>query len=675
MTKLNERMVRGRSHLSSVLSQALLEKGIESSLPYRRVEVALNEGSAAVARHDKHYHAKEVEHKKASTETQLVHLLNSKTLEGKVDLRKVVDIRRSIRRRYANRTDFSKIFNAWDLGSLGVLRPEDLHTMVNRLGVQINMDESRVLLATANKSRTGVLSLAEFLELIFDESDKINLDLTSMISDPAAHPSSTLSIPSASLIVQQSTPLAQSQTAQQSTEKFMKNLQELAVNQHTQKVQNTLIFHIKDRLTHVSAALVKGDKKKGGLVGFEAFCEVMNDMSLPYCFSNEKHWRMLYTDMGGTDEGINYSAFITKVKEADIKEDTRLKPLERTEQTPQRSNRTRSSDTSPAMFDKRRMPVSQLEDVMKTLVRLKSKVVRRYPHQAQLTDVLQDLAGGSVISAEKLGSFVKLVEPDIFAKDAGLFLSAFSFNLEGCTEVSDVIKQIYSSEEQGNIELHRIKRVLPPTARQTSDSGKINIRQLLRDVDQKLNWGASRFEAFKRMDLDGDGFLSTDDLITSLKRHNLDVSKAEASALMGEIDAGNQGYLSYQKFAKQMSTPLLHRAKDLWDTREFHLQPSSSYLQSLSSTDLRRTLKSSRGASTVPTRYSAAPQYQDTFENFRIDQRSGMYLSEKDRLEPKSVTPINLNQIDSVRRAQTLSAKQSKISLRIKSYHDMKSDN
>jgi hypothetical protein len=50
----------------------------------------------------------------------------------------------------------------------------------------------------------------------------------------------------------------------------------------------------------VSAALAKGDKKKGGLVGNETFCEVIDDMSLPYSFSNEKHWSMLHTDMGGT---------------------------------------------------------------------------------------------------------------------------------------------------------------------------------------------------------------------------------------------------------------------------------------------------------------------------------------------------------------------------------------
>lgn len=35
---------------------------------------------------------------------------NTETLEGKVDLAKVKDIRRALRRRYATRTNFQKIF-------------------------------------------------------------------------------------------------------------------------------------------------------------------------------------------------------------------------------------------------------------------------------------------------------------------------------------------------------------------------------------------------------------------------------------------------------------------------------------------------------------------------------------------------------------------------------------
>lgn len=55
---------------------------------------------------------------------------------------------------------------------------EDLYIMINRFGVPINELEARVLLASANDSKTGVLNLNEFMQLIFDDSDVINVDLS-----------------------------------------------------------------------------------------------------------------------------------------------------------------------------------------------------------------------------------------------------------------------------------------------------------------------------------------------------------------------------------------------------------------------------------------------------------------------------------------------------------------
>ena len=54
-------------------------------------------------------------HAAADQETQLVRLDHRKTLEGRVDMKKVRDIRRAIRRRDANRKNASKLFQAWDL--------------------------------------------------------------------------------------------------------------------------------------------------------------------------------------------------------------------------------------------------------------------------------------------------------------------------------------------------------------------------------------------------------------------------------------------------------------------------------------------------------------------------------------------------------------------------------
>ena len=52
---------------------------------------------------------------------------NTETLEGKVDMAKVRDIRRALRRRYATRNNFQKIFSQWDADSKGYINVPDIH--------------------------------------------------------------------------------------------------------------------------------------------------------------------------------------------------------------------------------------------------------------------------------------------------------------------------------------------------------------------------------------------------------------------------------------------------------------------------------------------------------------------------------------------------------------------
>jgi hypothetical protein len=50
--------------------------------------------------------------------------------------------------------------------------------MINRLGIPINMHEAKVLLACSDKSQTGNLTLEDFMHLIYDEDDKLNIKLS-----------------------------------------------------------------------------------------------------------------------------------------------------------------------------------------------------------------------------------------------------------------------------------------------------------------------------------------------------------------------------------------------------------------------------------------------------------------------------------------------------------------
>lgn len=52
--------------------------------------------------------------------------------------------------------------------------------MIQRLGIKINIDEARVLLASADRDCTNDLGLDEFLDLIFNDKDVLNVNLNSL---------------------------------------------------------------------------------------------------------------------------------------------------------------------------------------------------------------------------------------------------------------------------------------------------------------------------------------------------------------------------------------------------------------------------------------------------------------------------------------------------------------
>lgn len=90
------------------------------------------------------------------------------------------DIRRALRRRYASRSNFQKIFNSWDVQNKGHIEAADIHRMMNQMGLKVNIDEAQVLLISADSNQDSMLSLNEFIDLIFSTNDALNVDLTQL---------------------------------------------------------------------------------------------------------------------------------------------------------------------------------------------------------------------------------------------------------------------------------------------------------------------------------------------------------------------------------------------------------------------------------------------------------------------------------------------------------------
>lgn len=115
-------------------------------------------------------------------ETQLIGMdqYTLETLKDKVDLQKVREVKRAIRRRYANQKMLQKVFKRWDADNAGFVSVKNVYNMVNQLGMKINFDEARVLVASADKRGAQNLSLDEFLDLIYNKDDVMNVNLAKM---------------------------------------------------------------------------------------------------------------------------------------------------------------------------------------------------------------------------------------------------------------------------------------------------------------------------------------------------------------------------------------------------------------------------------------------------------------------------------------------------------------
>lgn len=123
---------------------------------------------------------KSIKNKEAIQETQLVKLNVEETLLNKVNIAKLKEIRLALRRRYANRIQFRKIFKQWDKSNCGEISVFDAHSMINNLSIPININETRVLIASSNTRGNETLNIEEFMHLIFSDNEALNVDLSKL---------------------------------------------------------------------------------------------------------------------------------------------------------------------------------------------------------------------------------------------------------------------------------------------------------------------------------------------------------------------------------------------------------------------------------------------------------------------------------------------------------------
>lgn len=68
----------------------------------------------------------------------------------------------------------------WDEEGKGAITVKNVLAMMKKFGLNLNFDEARVLVASADKDLSGDLALDEFMDLIFNDNDAMNVNLKNL---------------------------------------------------------------------------------------------------------------------------------------------------------------------------------------------------------------------------------------------------------------------------------------------------------------------------------------------------------------------------------------------------------------------------------------------------------------------------------------------------------------
>lgn len=666
------------------------------------------------------YHiTKDIEHRKASQETQLVPVVTTNTAEGEVNTAKIAELRRAIRRRYASRSNFRKIFNDLDLNSKGQVSAADLQQMFGNIGVSINAAETQSLITSITGNDTQSLNMNDFLGLVFDECDTVNVDIAQLPKQ--IHKISV------------------------NSHDLEGGLKALAIGRKTEMLQGTMKEYLQHKLTDLSRLMLKADFLRTGVVSFDTFCDVMKKTELPPHMLNPQHLGKLYEDGGGTvAAGLDYKVFCDDIKHY-VKPTGRVHYYDYKEANPlvkaigERSasllKRSKTADAiKPKLeglliVDPRLQPFNKLESLHNRAARPRNLLQDVYGSEEALAKALEEFARGKAVTREQLYDFVGRNVKGLTKAEAESLLSSYVYNPQGVTDVCLIAKHVFSDELQASYLLQSKARVYPPGRDQIeqpiSEADFAAAKRILKQIEVQLidPGSTSSFELFKRFDVDNDGYVSAADLASALATHSITASKREAYALMSILEDGTtplsrnyktpdrlllrhspsktvhktqstadlpqqqirdssplpytghvkKGYLTVHEFATRIQPNILQaNAARLREPEENHMVgvvPSTQFLErQLKKSDQVTQFYAELNASLQPTSLDEFfKRPQTSYQAKRTDNivqalpNTPGYLPEQHRLVRKAVNPINIDTEDRRKKQRCQTAKANRI--------------
>jgi len=180
-----------------------------------------------------------------------------------------------------------------------------------------------------------------------------------------------------------------------------------------------------------------------------------------------------------------------------------------------------------------------------------------------------------------------MINLKVTKRDIEGFLSAFSYNAYGSTNIDSIAKLIFTRDDQipdklavrqwANPPPNDVNKDIPIGDVTSENMHNNTIKAILNKLEDKVFNGKTKmYHVFRQFDQDRDGYVSHDDFDKMLKQLKMDVSKTEIASMMKLIDKNNQGYLTFTDFSKvfspSMSTNLV--SVPLTDNYQANVQPT-----------------------------------------------------------------------------------------------------
>ncbi|CAD8080654.1 unnamed protein product [Paramecium primaurelia] len=592
--------------------------------------------------------AKRDEHGQAIQETQLVGMEEyaKNTLEGKVDITKVKEIRRAIRRRYANRKNFQKIFTLWDEEGKGKVTVKNIYHMIKKLGLNMNLDEVRVLVASADEDYSGDLNLDEFMNLIFNDNEALNVDLGKL---------KTLN----------------GEQEQQLLEGEDDQIQDVLREKMQAQIENRQINQVslilKNKLSQLNNAFQELDPSKLGHVNFERFSEAIQKLQISEKIVNDEIIKKFYDKFKKDEYQIDYRNFLKNVKEFELqsqyvqKEEKKQKPVMTISLNPLQQ------EEKVHIFDCTKINSHHLNNLRQRATKM-IKVLQRYlPEKNQFVEQILNPLKVQYINApdltNQLQQYLSNCGETIDTKDLGAFLSIIQYNnlqvpkdMVGFyiyEEGDDDFYERCSQKRKGPAPLNKAEELsIPPQDTQKSSfydpgfglsslSNKFSpeMGQMLQKVEQCIFKASARqYDIFNSFDKDKDGYISHEDLKKKLQELHI-LSNNEEQLLIHYLDPEKKGSVNFQEFSSKLYpgmtlydnkgcvgvVPSLYPAKERNENMKTKLPQITRSFE-----DTSQSMQQLKGA----TRFGATPQHKNTFLNVqRPPQDSALFLNEDGRFE------------------------------------------